>query len=242
MMPPNRRVTLEICVDSADAITACVGLADRIELCSGLDVGGLTPDPGLIAFAAGAGIETHVLIRPGSGDFTLSAADLTVAVRSIRAVRDTGLRGVVIGAEKAGRLDIDALRTMIAAAEGLDVTLHRVIDVLADPVSAIEDAVALGIRRVLTSGAAARAVDGTATLNAMHAAADGRIEIMAGAGITAATLPKLLAATPLAAFHASCSTRVPLTPQYPAFGFGEMTRTLDPAELRRLAALCGIGV
>ena len=50
-----RRVLLEVCIDSAHGLAAAVeGGADRIELCSALPLGGLTPSPGFMAFAARA--------------------------------------------------------------------------------------------------------------------------------------------------------------------------------------------
>ncbi len=238
-MPPNSAYTLEICVDGADGVTAAAPFADRIELCSGLDIGGLTPDPGLMEFAARSGIETHVLIRPRSGDFELSDADLQTACASISAVRDYGLSGVVLGAERGGRLDLAALEAMGRAADGLALTLHRVIDVVSDPLVALEDAIALGFTRVLTSGGAVRAVEGVATLNALYQAANARIEVMAGSGINSANLPDLLAQTEISSFHASCSAKAPLSGHHRSLGFGEYKRGFDAAEAGRLVTLLG---
>ncbi len=238
-MPQNSGRTLEIAVESAAGMIACRGLADRIELCTGLDVGGLTPDIGLMAFAAASGLETHVLIRPRSGDFTMTAEDVSIARHGIAAARELGLAGIVIGAERDGRLDVPALEAMMSAAEGMHVTLHRVIDVLPDPISAVETAIALGLQRILTSGGAARAVDGIARLNAMHASSAGRIEIMAGGGISASTLPTLMRETAITAFHASCSRSKPYPPKYGALGFGASQRSLDPDELARLVEMLG---
>ena len=236
-MPQNSGRTLEIAVESAAGIIACRGLADRIELCAGLDVGGLTPDIGLMGFAAASGLETHVLIRPGSGDFTMTAEDVAIARQSIVAARELGLAGIVIGAERDGRLDVPALKAMMSAAEGMHVALHRVIDVLPDPISAVETAIALGFQRILTSGGAARAVDGIETLNAMQAHSAGRIEIMAGGGISASTLPTLMRETAITSFHASCRRSDPVPPKYGALGFGAANRSIDRDELARLAGM-----
>ncbi len=240
-MPPNKPITLEICVEAPDTLAALPGLVDRIELCSGLDVGGLTPDAGLMEFAATTGIETHALIRPRSGDFTMEAADLSVAVSSIHMASQIGLAGVVIGAERDGAIDRDALETMMRAADGMAVTLHRVIDVVDDPIAALEVAIDLGVVRVLTSGAAPTAAAGIAGLDRLHVAAAGRIEVMAGAGVTSQTLPELIAKTQVTSFHASCSAKTPIDPRYAAFGFGDASRTIDLDEVARLKAICGAG-
>ena len=107
-MPQNSPYTLEICVEAPSALAACCDDADRIELCSGLDVGGLTPSIGLMELAALSGVETHVLIRERSGNFAMTATDITSAVASIRVVREMGLHGVVIGAEQDGVLAVHA--------------------------------------------------------------------------------------------------------------------------------------
>ena len=61
---------IELCAASIDAIKlAKVNDVDRIELCQVLELGGLTPSPGIIEYALAYGLETHVLIRPRPGGF-----------------------------------------------------------------------------------------------------------------------------------------------------------------------------
>lgn len=237
MMPRNSPYTFEICVETPAAITASAAFADRIELCSGLDVGGLTPDIGMMECAASVGIETHVLIRPRSGDFVMSPDDITTAIGAIGAVRQLGLKGVVIGAERAGALDRKALEAMVRTADGLDVTLHRVVDVVDDPLAAMKVAVDLGVVRILTSGAARSAADGIVGLNRLHAKAAGRIEIMAGSGINSANLPDILKATQVKSFHASCSQKSAIAARYTGFGFGQTKRVFDPAEAAKIRTI-----
>ncbi|WP_275090574.1 copper homeostasis protein CutC, partial [Microbacterium sp. K35] len=86
--------------------------------------------------------------------------------------------GVVIGVlDAAGRLDREAVARLRDAAGGAPVTLHRAIDVTADPVATLRTARELGLRRVLTSGGASAAIDGIDTLRALVAAAEGAIEV-----------------------------------------------------------------
>ncbi|WP_275092279.1 copper homeostasis protein CutC, partial [Microbacterium sp. PF5] len=93
------------------------------------------------------------------------------------------------------------------AAGGAPVTLHRAIDVTADPVATLRTARELGLRRVLTSGGASAAIDGIDTLRALVAAAEGAIEVMAGSGVDVASAP-VLAETGIDALHFSAKRTV----------------------------------
>ncbi len=232
-MPQNNSFTLEVCVESAAGLLTCEGRADRIELCSALAIGGLTPGAGLIRRAQIHTVPVHVLIRPRPGDFTYDRQDLAAAIADIRFVRECKLAGVVIGAARDDRLDLPAMRNMIDAAEGLHVTLHRVADILPDPLLVLDQAVALGIGRILTAGGARGAADGTAQLAKMHKAAAGQIEIMAGSGVTAENVTQIADATGITSFHASCTSVAPSGDELTAFGFGQQ-RVTDKAKIEAL--------
>ena len=198
---------LEVCVDtSAGLRLASANGADRIELCSALELGGLTPSPGLMALAADMGVSARAMIRPRAGDFVFSADDIEMMRADIAAVRSYGLEGVVLGANRPdGRLDTDMLKALVAESTGLKKTLHRAFDLVPDLAEAVEAAIALGFDTILTSGRAKSAPLGLDDLIEANAIAAGRITIMAGAGIDAANVGALLAATPLGAIHGSCS-------------------------------------
>lgn len=186
--------------------------AARVELATALALGGLTPSPATIELAvetAGVdGPEVHVLIRPRAGGFHYDGDELAVAELDVRRAIAAGAAGVVIGALDAeGRLDLFAMARLRDAAAGAPATLHRAIDVTADPVATLRSARELGLRRVLTSGGASAAIDGIDTLRALVAAAEGEIEIMAGSGVDVASAP-LLAAAGVDAIHFSAKRAV----------------------------------
>ncbi len=81
------------------------------------------------------------------------------------------------------------------------------VDVTADPVATLEQAIDLGLRRVLSSGGASTAQGGIDTLRAMVDAASGRIEVMAGSGVNAASAPAL-AAVGVDALHFSAKRTI----------------------------------
>ena len=205
------RILLEVCIDDPEGLLAArAGGADRLELCAALAFGGLTPSPALVAEAARTGTSALAMIRPRAGDFVWTPAEVAAMESEIALLRAAGAPGVVIGASLPdGRLDGATLARLLRAAEGLDVTLHRAVDLAPDPEAAVELAASLGIRRILSSGGAARAADGVARLERMMRAGAGRVTIMPGAGVSTETLPALTG-LPLREVHASCS--VPLPP------------------------------
>lgn len=227
-------VTVEICVDTVSGIAAAVrGGADRIELCSALALGGLTPSVGLMTAAAGCGVPVHAMVRPRAGGFRWTHADLTAMRDEVVAVGEAGLHGVVIGAlDDKGGLDLPVLRALTADAAGLAVTLHRCIDLIEDRVTAMEQAIDLGIGSILTSGGAQRAVEGLGELGRLIDRAAGRITIMPGSGITAATVDDLRGLSPQA-IHASCAVSVKEDVDIAGFGFGPIDRRDTSAEAVR---------
>lgn len=201
---------LEICVDGPAGIAAAVaGGSDRIELCAGLELGGLTPSAGMIGRAVATGLPVHVLIRPRAGDFLVDDAELDVMLADISRALALGAAGVVVGAlNRDGRLDGETLARFRDAARDRAAVLHRAIDLVPDPVAAIERVCTLGYDGVLSSGGAASAPAGAAMLALMVRAARGRLAVIAGAGVRPDNVAALVAATGVREVHASASQAV----------------------------------
>ncbi len=231
-------IRLEVAVDDPLGLAAAVaGGADRVELCAALEIGGLTPSAGLMTVAAGCGLPVHAMIRPRSGGFVHTEEELAVMCHDIAAARKAGLAGVVFGAlTPAGGLDIDAMARLCAASRGMGVTLHRAFDLVTDWRAAVDQAVDLGVERILTSGGATRAPDGAARLAEVMLHARGRIIVMPGAGISAATIGAL-AGLPLCEVHASCAGPVQGDARDLAMGFSLAgARRTDAARVAALKA------
>ncbi|WP_284165772.1 copper homeostasis protein CutC [Frigidibacter sp. SD6-1] len=230
------RVVLELCVETPAGIEAAIeGGADRIELCAALALGGLTPSAALMAFAGRSGLPVTALIRPRAGGFRYDKMELQVIADDIARARAAGLAGVTIGAGGLDGLDLAAMERLVRAADGMDVTLHRVFDLVEDKARALEAARALGVARILTSGGAASAAQGTATLSALVRQAAGRPGILAAGGIRAETVRALLDATGVLEVHASCGRAAPSTAGELAFGFAGADRQMtDLAAVRAL--------
>lgn len=194
-------------------VAARIGAA-RVELCVALgSTGGLTPSIGLLEAVVAAaaatgqksarGIGVHPLIRPRAGGFVYDDGELAVQVRDVQVAVAAGASGVVVGALTPDHaVDAAAVAALVDAADGRDVTFHRAIDTLDDPLTALDVLAGLGVRRVLTSGGARRSVDGIERLRAMVVHAAGRVEIMAGGGVRPEDVAALVG-TGIDAIHVS---------------------------------------
>jgi copper homeostasis protein len=207
-------VIVEICVESLDsAIAADRAGADRIELCNDLNVGGITPPASLIRDVRSAltHAKLHVLVRPRPGDFVYSAHEIATMQRSIDEAKTLGADGVVLGVLKVGdRIDVTATFELTKGARPMSVTFHRAFDRSPDPKRALEDVIAAACDRVLTAGGAkpdgaepVSALDGSAGLRELVAAARNRIIVLAAGGIRAKNVRDLIASTGVDEVHSS---------------------------------------
>jgi copper homeostasis protein len=244
--PDDRPCTpiLEVCIDSVAGLDAAIDSgAGRVELCSALSVGGLTPSTGLMAAAAAAEIPCFVLIRPRAGDFVYGRRDIDVMLRDIDQARLLGLAGVVFGASNhEHELDEEVLQRLIAHATGLTVVLHRAFDLVSDSGAALESAIQLGFRRVLTSGGARDALAGCDVIRQLVSQAGDRIEVMAGAGVRPDNVVDLVRRSGVTAVHSSCTSIKPDAPgalgaHARALGFYPPShRVTDPQVIRAMLA------
>lgn len=215
--PMTQESLLEVAANSvASAVAAQDGGASRVELCAALELGGLTPSHGQIALARERlRIPLYVLIRPRAGDFLYSDDEFATMRRDIDACVALGCDGVVIGVLDAdGNVDRQRCAELVSASKGLGATFHRAIDVSRDPLQALEDVIALGCERVLSSGAQPSAPQGADLLREMVLRADGRISVMPGAGIDAMNVAMLREQTGAREFHASAKHACPSPAHY----------------------------
>ena len=209
---------VEVCANGVEScLAAQEGGADRVELCAGIPEGGTTPSYGEIQVARRVLTSTrlHVIIRPRGGDFLYSDLEVERMAADIAVCRELGVDGVVFGCLKAdGTLDMDKNRYLMQCSHGMSVTLHRAFDRAADPAQALEDAIALGFDRILTSGQQPKAIQGVELLAQLHRQAAGRIILMAGSGVTEENIRDIREATGLTEFHFSAREPHPSAMQY----------------------------
>lgn len=234
---------LEICVDTIKGLHVAVeNGADRIELCSALTVGGLSPSYTLLAAAQEVKVPVHVMVRPRAGDFQYSTEELNGMAQEIALVKQMKLAGVVFGAGSEAGLDWAALRQLCSAADGLDVTVHRVVDLLTpeDRLAALPKLHELGINRILTSAGRTKAIDSATELKRLISAAPSQLTVMPGSGVSSQNIKEILSVTSATEIHASAG--VPAVNQSPKsleLGFASITSRETSASLvRELKRLC----
>lgn len=238
----SQELLLEVAANSvASAVAAQDGGAGRVELCTALELGGLTPSHAQIALTRERlRIPLYVLVRPRAGDFLYDDDECSTMLRDIEACVALGCDGVVLGVLDAdGNVDRRRCAELVSAAKGLGVTFHRAIDVSRDPLQSLEDAIALGCERVLSSGAQPSAPQGVDLLHEMVTRAAGRISVMPGAGIDAGNVTALRARTGAYEFHASAKRALASAarhvPAQPLGMTGGETRT-DADTVRKIVA------
>ena len=83
---------------------------------------------------------------------------------------------------------------------------HRAFDQVADQTTALDTLIDLGVSVVLTSGGPARALDGAAQLRRLIDQAAGRIDILAGGGVTSDNVAALLVHSGVSQVHGKAFT------------------------------------
>jgi copper homeostasis protein len=195
---------LEICVDSIEsALNAQVAGANRVELCNNLIEGGTTPSYGSISSARNnLTIALNVLIRPRGGDFLYTDVEYDIMRRDIDICGEIGVDGIVLGIlEKSGDIDIERTAKIIEAARPMSLTFHRAFDMCNDPFIGLEDLIACGVERILTSGQKNKAAEGIELISKLIERSGERIKIMPGSGINLSNIDLIARSTGAREFH-----------------------------------------
>jgi len=199
-------VILEICADSVQsALAAERGGANRIELCNSLFDGGTTPSAGMIATVRNrVAMDVYVMIRPRGGDFCYTGDEFAVMKRDIATAKVLRADGIVFGIlNQDGGVDVARSRELLDYARPLKATFHRAFDMSRDLRQSLEDIIAVGFDRVLTSGGEQKVQDAIPIIRQLRESASNRIALMIGSGIRSANVRELVSQTGVREVHAS---------------------------------------
>ena len=205
------KFTLEIAVFSvASALDAIQAGAHRIELCENPNEGGTTPSYGsLVAMSKQQTVPIFPIIRPRGGDFLYTNIEFQIMKQDVLIAKELGFKGVVIGLLNVDG-SIDKIRTaeLVSLAQPMQVTFHRAFDRCVDPMQGLEDIIATGCHRILTSGQVPNVANALPLIKQLVDQANGRIIIMPGSGVRANNINEIIQQTGVVEIHSSARKNI----------------------------------
>lgn len=192
-----------VCCSVDDCVETYAAGAHRIELCSAIPLGGLTPSLGLLREAKSrVPLPIMAMVRPRGAGMHYTEGEWAHMEQDAAIFRENGADGIVFGALTAdGEVDLARCRRMVELAGPLTTVFHRAFDVTPDPFAALEQLIDAGVTRVLTSGQRPSVIDGADLVKALIDRADGRIEVLPGAGILPENVRDFVAKTGTKQIH-----------------------------------------
>ena len=181
----------EACVESFEkALEAQSNGANRIELCENLVVGGTTPSYGTVKICLEKlNIPIFPMIRARGGNFVYSKDEIEIMKEDIKIFKELGVKGVVLGCLTSdNKIDLELTKELVDLAYPMEVTFHKAIDEILNPLDYIDDLVDIGIKRILTSGGKATALEGKDLINEMIKKSNGRLKIVVAGKVTKGNL------------------------------------------------------
>ena len=157
--------------------------ASVVELCANADCGGLTPDRDLIRNAcAQSRLPVYVMIRPKADDFCYSDAEFGQMLADIKFVaEESKAEGITVGVVTPdGKVDVERMQKIMAAAGRLKVTFNRAFEKVADPATAYALLAKLGVGSITTT-----------VLPTLDLLPRAPVRLRIGGGITPEHLPNL---------------------------------------------------
>ncbi|ALQ39960.1 copper homeostasis protein CutC [Fusobacterium hwasookii ChDC F174] len=184
----------EACVESFEkALEAQNNGANRIELCENLAVGGTTPSYGTVKICLEKlNIPIFPMIRARGGNFIYSKDEMEIMKEDIKVFKELGVKGVVLGCLTSdNKIDLELTKELVDLAYPMEVTFHKAIDEIVNPLDYIDDLVNIGIKRILTSGGKATALEGKDLINEMIKKSNKRLKVVVAGKVTKENLNEL---------------------------------------------------
>jgi copper homeostasis protein len=237
----SQKIILEVAVFSVEAALAALKAgADRIEFCENPNEGGTTPSYGSLKTLIGLTQNTiFPIIRPRGGDFLYTQAEYETMKADLLLVKELGYPGAVIGLLNADG-SIDKVRTteLVQLAAPMQITFHRAFDRCNDPIKGLEDIIATGCKRILTSGQVPNVENAIPLIKQLVSIAADRIIILPGSGVRANNCKKIIDETGATEIHSSARKAMPSLMQYNAPSMNEnmVFMGVDENEIKAMIA------
>jgi copper homeostasis protein len=222
-------LALEVIATSvADAVAAEQGGADRLELVVELSRGGMTPPAALVdEILSRVRIPMRVMVRETEPHEIADAALADRLVAAAEAIASRPVDGLVFGAIRNGRVDVDLTTRISRAAAGRPITFHRAFEAVVDQAAGLDELLSVpGIDRILTSGGPGDWPARMTRLAALARRGGSRIGILVGGGVSSAMLPDIAAIPGIREVHVGRAARTPESDTTP----------VDPRAVARIVA------
>ena len=110
----------------------------------------------------------------------------------IKIFKELGVKGVVLGCLTFdNKIDLELTKELVDLAYPMEVTFHKAIDEINNPLDYIDDLVNIGIKRILTSGGKVTAFEGKDLINKMIKKSNGKLKIVVAGKVTKENLNEL---------------------------------------------------
>jgi len=198
-----------------DAQAAATGGATRVELTSFRDGAYYTPPLDLLdEVRKRVALRCRVFLRERPGFVLTGAEERTVLLEKAKALASRNLDGIVVGFIRDGQIDLDTLTAVASAAPQLSMTVHNVVEMLADPPRALTQLKAIpSIDRVLVYGGTGTFGERMQRLKLYKRLWEPRKLVVNGFEVE--DMPRVLRETGITEFHDGEAVRTPRAP-FPA--------------------------
>ena len=210
-----RQPLLEVIVTSVeDACEAEQGGAGRLEIVRDLVSDGFTPSLALVSqVVRAARVPVRVMVRETAAHDVRDPRVLTGLRQTARELAQLPVDGLVLGFLDRGRVDLAAVRSLLAEGPSLRATFHRAFEQVTDAREGFAALAICGqIDRVLHSGGPGGWDERRTRLAALAHAAGPQLGIIAGGGLTLDGLSRLSGTPGIHEFHVGRAARDPATP------------------------------
>ena len=194
----------EACVESFEkALEAQNKGANRIELCENLAVGGTTPSYGTVKICLEKlNIPIFPMVRARGGNFNYSKDEIEIMKEDIKLLKKIGVKGIVLGClTNDNKIDLETTKELVDLAYPMEVTFHKAIDEISNPLDYIDALIDIGIKRILTSGGKATALEGKDLINDMIRKSNKKLKIVVAGKVTKENLSELSSLISSDEFH-----------------------------------------
>lgn len=202
---------LEICCGSYDdVINAYRAGARQVELNAALSLGGVSPryeDVKRALFLPN--LKVIAMVRPRPGGFMYSDQEFHSMLAEANDFLKKGVHGIAFGfLTEAGSIDAYQTKEMVDLIHSYhkEAVFHRAIDTVVDYELSIETLINMRVDRILTSGQAAKAIDGIDRLKKVQATYGHEIEFLMGSGVNDLNVVTLIEETGCNNIHSSCKS------------------------------------